>query len=312
MSKLERLSQASLFTNTPTFDEVEAGSSTADIDALIREMDALNSPKANYKSCITISNLARDAITSGKCSSELELFRYWELRLSYLLVANELNTAQHEARQLSAQIDRLVDEQAELSMPLQFRILLVRLKSGGPGVLLLNELINTLVWQLRKKRDNNGLRIVATAVSASLIAKREYTTFLTHANSIVSKINNIESSEHDLQFKNQLLFLSVVVSLMRGDWDLANDYFTLVADKQQIVCQLETCINQVGAKNNQEPVKLSDPSLDDLFKLIRQQLLTGKVLCCLCAYFEIEMHQAHDPLLHKLFLNNLYKKLCFE
>lgn len=290
--------------------------------------------KESYRSFIQIANIARDLIIEyDKVRDQEDLytvFQLWNVRLTSLLYASELSLAQQEAKRLSSAMDKIV--RADLAVnskkpvvqslslfpntiPLSLKILIIRLRSIGPNTALSNEYY-LILWDLRqqyvteeeKMADSYKIiEILAYGVSANLIAKREYATFLTHADSIIKGLNKYEElSDEEKLYKDRISFLATLVSLVKGDWELATEYFSRMGEHlKSIIDSLQYILNNVNPvldykrqsvdASADEEIDLSGTeSLDDLFGLIKDQLITGRILCSLCALFELKLRDKTD------------------
>lgn len=293
-------------------------------------------PKDNWRSYIQIANIASELIIEyDKVRDEedlLTVFQLWNIRLTMLLFSNELALAQQESKRLSSVLDAVAREESGTvskkpigqyvnlfpkMVPFSLKILLVRLRSIGPNVMLTSE-YHLLLWPLReqylqsvKDKDEGTvakcgkiIKILAYGVSSNLIAKREYSTFLTHADSIINSLGTTIDSDDKL-YKEQISFLGMLVSLVKGDWDLSVNYYSIIETNFKIIIEsLQYILNHVNPvldykiKDGSQEKQVIDlngiESLDDVFGLIKDQLITGRILCSLCSLFELKLRDQGD------------------
>lgn len=329
---------SNLFLQTPLV-EIESNSEVHNSyqylsEQLIKATTAPVKTKESYRSFIQIANVARDLIIEyDKVRDEEDLytvFQLWNVRLTSLLYASELSLAQQEAKRLSSAFDKIVRADSAVNskkpvvqnlslfpntVPLSLKILVIRLRSIGPNTVLSNEYY-LILWDLRQQyvteEDKRAdvykiIEILAYGVSANLIAKREYATFLTHADSIIKGLDaSKELSDEEKLYKDKISFLATLVSLVKGDWELATVYFEGLGEHlKPIIESLQYILNNVNPvldykrpsvdASSQEEIHLSAiETLDDLFGLIKDQLITGRILCSLCALFELKLRDKSD------------------
>jgi hypothetical protein len=224
------------------------------------------------------------------------------------MFAQELSLAQQEAKRLSIALDSIVKTQDNnqqndtagtfpIVVPFSLKLLLIRLRSMGPTVHVINESY-ALLWELRtqytkcRNADERELikkkiTVLSYGVGTALIAKREYTTFLTMA----------EGIDNDENIK----LLAVLVSLMKGDWETAEEFF---GEIQGSVNQFTKNLNEVLKSTNpvldpNKPDKginkdVTIAKLDDLFELIKDQAITGRIVCALSALFELQLRDTDN------------------
>lgn len=290
--KLQQLAQESLFLQPPH-------PHTEHPLTVIRTLlDSLHDQN-EYQSFVDVAVLSRQCIVdyyNKDDQGDRALYTLWETHLTALIFAMELSLAQRESKKLCTIIEALEsDKQPQLQIPFSLRLLLLRLKSQGPGSQALNDYY-TLLWQLRQKfKDSNDkvlIRQKMTALSygvgATLIAKREYATFLTLAKTIPNSFN--------------MQILSVVISIMNGDWPSVEfsqlEQSTLEQFSRDLSTVLKTT-NPILDHNKpdtgiRESINLT--TLDDLFELVKAQRITGRIVCALCSLFELQMRtvNGHD------------------
>ncbi|CDR43298.1 CYFA0S11e03510g1_1 [Cyberlindnera fabianii] len=292
----------SLFVQPPAPPE----STTDPIGDLLSLLQNIDSAKP-YSTLISITYLTRQVITTTSASDEniATLYALWELHLTALIFAHELTLAQQEAKRLSIALDSIVKSKNPkssnsaaaslfpLNTPLSLRSLLVRLRSSGPTVQFINEGY-ALLWDQRVKytetKDNGEkekiqavISVLSYGIGAALVAKREYGTFL----SLACSVDN-----------PQMWFAATLVSLMKGDWDEANSYFGKLDDLTDCVEALSevlATVNPVLDSKSDDTgleVELKIEKLEDLFALIKDQMITGRTVCALCAMFELNVRDS--------------------
>ncbi|CAM9016364.1 unnamed protein product [Wickerhamomyces anomalus] len=193
------------------------------------------------------------------------VFQLWNMRLTTLLCANELTVAQKEAKRLSAALENVTKSQIASTnspdqtppkmldlfpneVPLSLKLLIIRLRTQGPNTTLNSEYFKILTdvrmqYTIHENEKSKGSdtpkenlypvketfklgEVLAYAVSGNLIAKREYKTLLTHAESILAPLNKHKSelNESEVLFKDQLSFVSMLVAFITGDLTLGMKY----------------------------------------------------------------------------------------
>lgn len=300
MEPLSQLTLSTLFLQPPS-------PFIAPADPIAALNEHLSKQIWNYSTFITAAHLSRQAITSFEHDSResKRLFSLWEIHLTSLIFAQELGLAQQEAKRLSVAMDSIVKNrdpkpqnvslgQFPEAVPFSLRLLLIRLRSIGPTVQALSESYG-LLWEVRQEfieaSDKQLIRSSITALSygigAILIAKREYSTFLTLAESI-NKDQNLK-------------LLSVLVNLITGDWETAEQLYATIHDAPQRFTEGLAAVlrstNPVLDPNKPDTGIQRDihiEKLDDVFELIKEQLITGRIVCALCALFELQLRDSES------------------
>ncbi|CEP23499.1 unnamed protein product [Cyberlindnera jadinii] len=303
------ITRESLFLQPPAPSLTAPGESQeAIVSRMAQIMESINNETTPYSSFIKVSQLAKHCIVSYDLESETvglnDLFVLWEIHLTSLLFAQELSLAQQEAKRLSTAFDSLlksqnIDQSTKTllfpeQVPFSLKLLLIRLRAVGPSVTVLNDSY-LLLWEVRqefvKSTDleykeflKKQITALSYGVGAALIAKREYATFLTM----------VEGIEHNTRMK----LLATLISLMKGDWDLADEYFNQILDHlEQFSEELSTVIkttNPVLDLNNPDTGidnELKIEKLDDLLEKVKDQMITGRIVCSLCALFELQLRE---------------------
>ena len=140
--------------------------------------------------------------------------------------------------------------------------------------------------------------VLAYAVSGNLIAKREYKTLLTHAESILAPLNKHKSelNESEVLFKDQISFVSMLVAFITGDLTLGMKYIEDVQNLKDLLETLRYILNNVdpvldykklNTGEKKEDVVQELEILDQVTELVEEQAITGRILCSLCALFEL-------------------------
>lgn len=346
------LLSSNLFLQTPVMDPPKDSESplnpydliTQNLEKLLTD-DSINS-KDLYVLYMQVSNLARDLIIEfDKIRDDEDLqtvFQLWNVRLTTLVCANELNLAQKESKRLSTALEAIhktltaaSDQDTNLSnyklqdnfpreMPLSLKLLIIRLRTQGPNTALNSEYFKiltdvrqqyTILDNEKSKGSDESIQknlyplddtfklaeILAYAVAGNLIAKREYKTLLTHTNSILAPL--VQSKGHlnqsEIVFKDQISIISMLVAFITGDLTLGTDYIKEVQNDGNLKHLLEPLtyiLNTVDPvlDHKKESTKerkkyvFEDPEiLDQIMELVEEQAITGRILCSLCALFEL-------------------------
>ncbi|CCH46119.1 hypothetical protein BN7_5707 [Wickerhamomyces ciferrii] len=337
---------SNLFLQTPLVEQVVVPDDQVQDDAsdnnqyqtIIKTIKNFNSEEHHdsvneYRLLISTANQARDLIIQQdtiKTKDQLQLiFKLWNIRLTLLVISGELQLSQQESKRLSIAINKavrlkepnlnknLVPSNVSIfgdDIPLSLKILIIRLKSIGPNITLSTEYY-LILWELRQRfldqvneQDEIQLKleILSYSIASNLIAKREYSTFLTQADSIINTIQQQDSSILQTQFNDKISILAVLISFIKGDWDLANYYFEKISTMESftnkiksleyILQTVDPVLDPKRTKTNpeiKESINLNNiKTIDDLFELIKDQRITGRILCSLCAYFELQLRSS--------------------
>lgn len=264
-------------------------------------------------------------------------FQLWNMRLTTLLCANELTVAQKEAKRLSAALENVTKSQIASTnspdqtppkmldlfpneVPLSLKLLIIRLRTQGPNTTLNSEYFKILTdvrmqYTIHENEKSKGSdtpkeslypvketfklgEVLAYAVSGNLIAKREYKTLLTHAESILAPLNKHKSelNESEVLFKDQISFVSMLVAFITGDLTLGMKYIDDVQNLKDLLETLRYILNNVdpvldykklNTGEKKEDVVQELEILDQVTELVEEQAITGRILCSLCALFEL-------------------------
>lgn len=249
----------------------------------LRQQKAQNpSFKTTYTSA---SALAKAMLLSPRISHPPSIiYTLWEIRLSLLAFTNDpycTSIAKQEAKKLSAQLFKLThllhgDNRKigfPVDLPLSLELLVIRLRTNSPSLLCTSELYS-LLWILRgrasKDITNKGLvesstvvlYLLSLNVSANLIAKRDYLTFLTHADSFLKNLklkfaSNANGEDAaaaaaaynsgfkvvDIRFYSHYCLLAALITLIMGDYAKSEHY----VNKLKLVNNI--CIRKDGDKD---------------------------------------------------------------
>ncbi|ODV84313.1 hypothetical protein CANARDRAFT_8667 [[Candida] arabinofermentans NRRL YB-2248] len=199
-----------------------------------------------------------------------------------------------------------------------FKIILNRIKYGS-SLLLVNYLYNELI-QLRSNYNNSSIDkeliskqiiIILFNISSIMIARQEYLTII----NLLNQTKTIQNS-YNLSQIQLLNILIITIYIFKSDNNNSNDdefkshlmYPILLKTYESFISNEDDsnkCIKQlIKVLNNIEPIyndKDSIPlsltidyklTLNEIIELVQDLKITGRILCCLCGVYEIEMNNS--------------------
>lgn len=228
--------------------------------------------------------------------SVLQALKVWHLRLTVLLFSNRLGEAKKEATNLNNALYAKENPSTATAgvAPLpknnngvidhELLVLLLRLKSV-PNLSLVNELYK-LSYQLRLKCTSSDRAAVqkklcnlAYEIMMVLFITRNYGTLVSFVESLRHDLGDSESD-----FASNTALVGTLVKLVLGA-DAAGDYAHVRQRSLDCLTHvLQTIPHTVGAKEVQASV---DTSYAGLCDLVARKMVTGRILCCTLAMWEL-------------------------
>ncbi|GMM33608.1 hypothetical protein DASC09_009330 [Saccharomycopsis crataegensis] len=311
--------------------------------AVFNNIDNSDNSKTYY---IAAASMAKRILLSTNLSPDdyASIYQLWESRLTSLVLSNEpqcVNIAKQESKKLSNHLFKLTHvlhgENRKIgfpaNIPLSLELLIIRLRTNSPSTLSSSEIFS-LLWILRenvaKNIDSKAMVDSSTVIiyllsfniSANLIAKRDYPTFLTHSDSIIDNLKlkfetkkGNESGYASLKLVDQKLFsdyclLASLVSLIQGNFSKSKSYTEelLAINKVETLSNLPSINVLVKVLMTIAPILDNDDLLnlkpldkipkieswEDLVNLYKDTRITGRILCHFCGLIELNVRNDGD------------------
>lgn len=294
---------------------------------------------------LSTSSLSLPSLVNNTDTQEHQLlYMLWEIHLVCLMMANDLqclSIARHESIKLSREIYKLANILNKTrstkdsfnssdnistrivnssgfpeNCPLSLQLIIIRLRTNGPNLNTVNELYQVL-YKLRRTNSLNqhDSFIISLNVTANLIGKNHYLTFLTLADNMICSYEDQQSNPKCLEFKNFYLLLSCLVYLMLKKFELAEFQFnklelsgvdngssmgplrmfsrilksvTPILDNENLLSLIPLKESEINFRFTDEPSQM-EKNFEVLKKLYENGRITGRILCCYCGLLEVQL-----------------------